>query len=93
MTQREVEGGSRIGGVRFGRRQCVVRVGGLSVRTSWRAVVVVGALLTGAVAIAVVAVGIGKYTVAPADVLGILTGERTPRSTGWWCWSGGRPGC
>lgn len=66
-----------MGGVRFGRRQCVVRVGGLSARTSWRAVVVVCALLTGAVAIAVVAVGIGKYTVAPADMLGVLTGSNT----------------
>ena len=63
--------------VEFGRRQCVVRVGGLSARASWRAIVVVAALLAGAVVVAIVAIGIGKYTVAPADVLGVLLGTNT----------------
>ncbi|MDV3123373.1 iron chelate uptake ABC transporter family permease subunit [Mycobacterium sp. 21AC1] len=61
--------------VDFGKRQCVVRVGGVSVRTSWRAVVVVGALLVGAAVTAVLAIGVGKYTIAPIDVLGVLTGS------------------
>jgi iron complex transport system permease protein len=63
--------------VTFGRRQCVIRIGNVSVRASWRAIIVVAALLVGAFVIAVVAVGVGKYTVAPADVLGVLTGSNT----------------
>jgi iron complex transport system permease protein len=63
--------------VEFGRRQCVVRAGSMSVRASWRAITVVASLLAGAVVVAVVAVGIGKYTVAPADVLGVLMGTNT----------------
>lgn len=63
--------------VQFGRRQCVVRVGGVAVRASWRAVVVVCALLFGAVVLAVVAIGYGKYHVAPEDVLAVLTGSNT----------------
>jgi iron complex transport system permease protein len=64
-------------GVTFGRRQCVIRIGSVSVRASWRAIIVVAALSVGAFVIAVVAVGLGKYTVAPADVLGVLTGSNT----------------
>ncbi|WP_123024967.1 FecCD family ABC transporter permease [Mycolicibacterium stellerae] len=60
--------------VEFGRRQCVVRVGSVSTRASWRAIVVVAALAAGALVLAVMAVGIGKYTVAPGDVLGVLVG-------------------
>lgn len=63
--------------VEFGRRQCVVRVGGMSARASWRAIIVVAALLAGAFAVAIFAVGIGKYTVAPGDVLGVLMGTNT----------------
>ena len=63
--------------VEFGRRQCVVRVGTVSARASWRAIVVVAALLAGALVIAVLAIGIGKYTVAPGDVLGVLIGTNT----------------
>jgi iron complex transport system permease protein len=63
--------------VDFGRRQCVIRVGGVSARTSWRAIVVVATLLIGALVIAVFAIGSGKYTVAPADVLGVLLGTNT----------------
>lgn len=64
-------------GVQFGRRQCVVRVGGASARASWRAIIVVAALLTVAAVTAVIAVGLGKYQVAPGDVLGVLTGANT----------------
>ena len=63
--------------VEFGRRQCVVRVGSMSTRASWRAIVVVASLLAGAAVVAIVAVGMGKYTVAPADVLGVLLGTNT----------------
>lgn len=63
--------------VDFGRRQLVVRIGGCSVRASWRALVVVAALLAGAVVFAVLAIGIGKYTVSPGDVLGVLMGTNT----------------
>jgi iron complex transport system permease protein len=63
--------------VAFGHRQCVIRVGGLSARASWRAIGVVAALLVGALVIGVVAIGHGKYTVAPGDVLAVLTGSNT----------------
>ena len=61
----------------FGRRQCVVRVGACrrgrrGGRSSWWRRCSVGAFV-----IAVIAVGLGKYTVAPADVLGVLTGSNT----------------
>ncbi len=58
----------------FGRRQCIVRVGTMSARASWRAIVVVSALLISGIAIAILAIGIGKYYVAPADVIGVLVG-------------------
>lgn len=60
-----------------GRRQCVVRVGPVSARASLRAVAVVAILVLGAVAIAVVATGMGKYAIAPGDVVGVLTGANT----------------
>ncbi|MGE0217352.1 FecCD family ABC transporter permease [Mycolicibacterium sp.] len=63
--------------VRFGHRQCVVRLGALSFRASWRAAVVVAALLAGAALVAVVAIGLGKYHIAPADVLRVLIGTNT----------------
>jgi iron-siderophore transport system permease protein len=65
------------GQVEFGRNQCVIRVGNMSARASWRSVSVVASLLFGAVVVAVLAVGIGKYTVAPGDVLGVLLGTNT----------------
>jgi iron-siderophore transport system permease protein len=65
------------GAVEFGRRQCVIRVGTHSVRMSWRAVIVVASLLVGAFVVAVFAIGIGKYPVAPADVLGVLIGTNS----------------
>lgn len=61
----------------FGRRQCIVRVGNVSLRASWRAVIALGSLVAGALVVAVLAIGIGKYTVAPGDVLGVLLGSNT----------------
>jgi iron complex transport system permease protein len=63
--------------IQFGRRQCVIRVGLVSARASWRAVIVVASLLIGAAVIAVLAIGVGEYTIAPADVLGVLVGTDT----------------
>src|SRR3954452_23913415 len=63
--------------VEFGRRQLVFRIGSLSARASWRAVTVVASLLIAAVVVAVLTLGIGKFTVAPADVLGVLLGTNT----------------
>ncbi|BBY77444.1 iron-enterobactin transporter permease [Mycolicibacterium parafortuitum] len=63
--------------VRFGQRQCVVRFGGVAVRASWRAVVVVAVLTAAAFVLAVLAIGFGKYHVAPGDVLGVLAGVNT----------------
>lgn len=63
--------------VRFGQPQCVVRFGPVAVRASMRAVAVVSMLLCGAAVLAVLAIGFGKYQVAPADVLGVLTGTNT----------------
>jgi iron complex transport system permease protein len=61
----------------FGRRQIVVRIGPLSARLSWRALLVVSALLVGALVIAVLAIGVGKYAITPADVLRVLAGTNT----------------
>ncbi|MGY4710746.1 FecCD family ABC transporter permease [Mycolicibacterium sp. CBM1] len=61
----------------FGRRQCVVRLGAISARASWRAVAVVAALVAACAVIAVLAVGLGRYAVAPADVLRVLLGVNT----------------
>jgi iron complex transport system permease protein len=63
--------------VQFGQRQCVLRIGAVAVRASWRAVIVVSALLAGALVVAVIAIGFGKYHVAPWDVIGVLTGSNT----------------
>jgi iron complex transport system permease protein len=63
--------------VQFGQRQCVVRIAGVAVRASRRAVIAVIALLVAAIVLAFVAVGFGKYHVAPADVLGVLVGTNT----------------
>jgi iron complex transport system permease protein len=63
--------------VTFARRQCVVRIGTVSLRASWRAIVAVSALLAGTLTIAVLAIGVGKYTVAPGDVVGVLLGTNT----------------
>jgi iron complex transport system permease protein len=59
------------------RRQCVVRVGAVSGRASWRAVIVVVGLMIATAAAAVVAVGLGRYHVSPADVVSVLTGANT----------------
>ena len=59
------------------RRRHVLRVGGIAVRTSRRAVVVVAVLLAGMLLTALLAVGLGKYHVAPLDVVSVLTGSNT----------------
>ncbi|WP_019971053.1 iron chelate uptake ABC transporter family permease subunit [Mycobacterium sp. 141] len=66
----------------FGKRQCVVRaslplVGMVSARASWRAVAVVAVLLFGAATAAVLAIGIGKYSITPVDVLRVLVGTNS----------------
>ncbi|MGV9799647.1 FecCD family ABC transporter permease [Mycobacterium sp. NPDC003449] len=61
----------------FGKRQFVARAGTASVRTSWRALLVVAGLLAFAVVIAVLAIGIGKYSIAPFDVLRVLVGANS----------------
>ena len=63
--------------VEFGRRQCVLRLGRMSTRASWRAISVVLSLLAAAGVIGIIAIGFGKFTVGPADVLGVLTGSNT----------------
>ncbi|MBX7454021.1 iron chelate uptake ABC transporter family permease subunit [Mycolicibacterium sp. 3033] len=59
------------------RRRHVLRVGGIAVRTSRRAMVVVALLLAGMLLTALLAVGLGKYHVAPLDVVSVLTGSNT----------------
>jgi iron complex transport system permease protein len=63
--------------LQFGRPQCVMRLGAFSTRASWRSVIVVAALLSASLAVAVIAVGVGKYAIAPADVLRVLVGADT----------------
>ncbi|MEH3139790.1 MAG: iron chelate uptake ABC transporter family permease subunit [Mycobacterium kyogaense] len=59
------------------RRHHVVRVGGITVRTSRRAAITVALLLAGILLTALLAVGLGKYHVAPMDVVSVLTGSNT----------------
>lgn len=61
----------------FGRRQCIVRVGPVSARASWRAVVVVTTLVVSSGIVAILAVGLGKYAVSPGDVLRVLVGTNS----------------
>lgn len=66
----------------FGKRQCVVRlslpiIGAVSARASWRAVAVVAGLLLGAATAAVLAIGIGKYSITATDVLRVLVGTNS----------------
>ncbi|OBG87467.1 iron ABC transporter permease [Mycobacterium sp. E802] len=63
--------------VEFGHRQVVLRSRGMSFRASWRSILVVVSLLAAAVVIGVVAIGFGKYTVAPLEVLKVLLGANT----------------
>ncbi|MHA0287662.1 FecCD family ABC transporter permease [Mycobacterium sp. C3-094] len=60
-----------------GRRHHTLAIGGVAVRASRRAVITVTLLLAGVVLIAVLAVGLGKYHVAPLDVLSVLAGTNT----------------
>lgn len=61
----------------FGKRQFVVRAGTVSGRTTWRALLVVVGLAVAASVIAVLAIGIGKYSIAPIDVLRVLVGTNS----------------
>jgi iron complex transport system permease protein len=59
------------------RRHYVIRSGGFSVRASRRAVISIALLLSGIAVTAVIAVGLGKYSVAPAEVLAVFAGTNT----------------
>jgi iron complex transport system permease protein len=61
----------------FGRRQWTIRVGGCSARWSARSTVVVAGLTAGAVDVAILALGLGDYAVAPLDVVRVFTGANT----------------
>jgi len=63
--------------VRFGHRQVVVRAGGMSARASRRSVLFVAALTGAACVIGILAIGIGKYSVSPVDVVRVLVGSDT----------------
>ncbi|MCP3811439.1 iron chelate uptake ABC transporter family permease subunit [Mycobacteriaceae bacterium Msp059] len=63
--------------VEFGHRQVVLRSRGMSARASWRSILVVVSLLATAVVVSVIAIGFGKYTVAPLEVLKVLLGANT----------------
>lgn len=60
--------------IAWNRRQVVVRVPWATMRVSQRALLVLIAMTLGCVVLAVFALGIGDYTVAPADVVAVLTG-------------------
>src|SRR5690349_3913717 len=59
------------------RRQNVLRLGAVTVRTSRRAVITVTLMLAGVLLTALLAVGLGKYHVAPMDVVSVLAGSNT----------------
>ncbi|MFA4929800.1 MAG: iron chelate uptake ABC transporter family permease subunit, partial [Patulibacter sp.] len=61
--------------IHWRRRPLVVRVGPWSVRSSVRVALVLGALGVLAVALAILAVGVGKYEVSPAAVVDVLLGR------------------
>ncbi|WP_273735735.1 FecCD family ABC transporter permease [Mycolicibacterium septicum] len=63
--------------VEFGHRQVVLRSRGISARASWRSILVVVSLVATAVVVGVIAIGFGKYTVAPLEVLKVLLGANT----------------
>ncbi len=60
-----------------GRPHITLSIGAVAVRASRRAVITVTLLLVAVAVTAVLAVGLGKYTVAPMDVLSVLTGSNT----------------
>jgi iron complex transport system permease protein len=64
--------------VRGGARALVLRRGALSIRGEWRVLVVCGALLLIALALAVVLIGTGDYRISPPDVVRSLTGHGDP---------------
>lgn len=63
--------------VEFGHRQVVLRGRGISARASWRSILVVVSLVATAVVVGVIAIGFGKYTVAPLEVVKVLLGANT----------------
>ncbi len=63
--------------VEFGHRQVVLRCHGISARASWRSILVVVSLVATAVVVGVIAIGFGKYTVAPLEVVKVLLGANT----------------
>ncbi|MGA5535856.1 FecCD family ABC transporter permease [Mycolicibacterium nivoides] len=63
--------------VEFGHRQVVLRCRGISARASWRSILVVVSLVATAVVVGVIAIGFGKYTVAPLEVVKVLLGANT----------------
>ena len=66
---------SRLDTVDFGRRQLILRrEPAVALRASWRSIVVVAALVGGALVLAVLALGVGEYPVPPGQVIAILTG-------------------
>lgn len=60
-----------------GRPHVTLTIGAVAVRASRRAVITVTLLLVAVAVTAVLAVGLGKYPVAPMDVLSVLTGSNT----------------
>lgn len=63
--------------VEFGHRQVILRGRGISARASWRSILVVVSLVATAVVVGVIAIGFGKYTVAPLEVVKVLLGANT----------------
>jgi iron complex transport system permease protein len=61
----------------FGLRQWTIRVGGYSARWAVRSTVVVTGLVTGAIVVAILALGLGEYVVSPLDVIRVFTGANT----------------
>jgi iron-siderophore transport system permease protein len=56
-------------------RHLVLRIGGWSLRAPTRTLAIIALLGVGAAGLAVLASGTGTYPVAPADVVGVLTGS------------------
>ncbi|WP_066904994.1 iron chelate uptake ABC transporter family permease subunit [Millisia brevis] len=65
------------GSIDFGRRLAILRVGSgvPSGRVDIRAVIVIALLLVAAVAVSLVALGTGGFSISPARVVGVLFGE------------------
>jgi iron complex transport system permease protein len=67
---------SQLEQIDFGHRQLIVRrEPALALRASWRSIIVVASLAVAAGVLAVFALGVGEYPVAPGQVIAILTGQ------------------